>query len=345
MSMSKMPALKLRMIGDNHFEGVVQDDLFGDARIGVPGDGNCLYHAVLASLASNEELLERLALPLNLKRCIRKHNVRAFRVLARRELLQNSERYLDILGGEEQLFREGVNTIVENGAWGGDLEIQVLASLLGCNIEVSMFNSNYGKKEGAGLLSSISSYVCAQPDSVRLYQPLAQEGPDNILADVIGKTREKEICYRHRKQLFDMADGFVFSEDEKSLVAQEHIDLIKAKINSLPVDSFANFKSGLDSMKEVLTKDAAKVRLEINQALDESLEEGEDLKDWLLFESRFNKLHAFHQVISGVDLEQQPQDGPRLSSTLPFETRSRGRSRDGYREYPPAKHSKTCDVS
>ena len=342
--MSKAPVLKIRMIGDNHFEGVVQDEWFGDTRIGVPGDGNCLYHAVLSSLASNQTLLDRLDLPLNLRRCIRKHNIRAFRVLARRELLQNSERYLDMLGGVEELYQEGVDTIVENGAW-EDLEIQVLTSLLGCDIEVSMFSSNYGKDAEYGVLSSISNYVYDQPDSVRLYKPLAQEGPANILSDVIGKTREKEICFKHRKQLFDMADGFVFIEDDKSLVAQEHIDLIKAEINSLPVDSFANFKSGLDSMKEVVTKDATKVRIEINQALDKSLEDGEDIKNWLTFESKFNKIHAFHQVISGVDLEPSTQGGPRLSSTLPFESRSRTRQRDGYRDYHPAKHSKTCDVS
>lgn len=341
--MSKAPVLKIRMIGDNHFEGVVQDEWFGDTRIGVPGDGNCLYHAVLSSLASNQALLDRLGLPLNLRRCIRKHNIRAFRVLARRELLQNSERYLDMLGGVEELYQEGVDTIVENGAWGGDLEIQVLTSLLGCDIEVSMFSSNYGKGAEYGVLSSISNYVYDQPDSVRLYHPLAQEGPANIISDVIGKTREKEICFKHRKQLFDMADGFVFIEDAKSLVAQEHIDIIKAKINSLPIDSFANFKAGLDSMKEVLIKDAKKVRREINAALDDGLDG--DIKNWALFESRFNKVHAFHQVISSVKIDEQPDDIPRLSSTLPFETRSRTRQRDGYHDYPPSKQSRTCGVS
>ena len=30
VSMSKAPVLKIRMIGDNHFEGVVQDEWFGD---------------------------------------------------------------------------------------------------------------------------------------------------------------------------------------------------------------------------------------------------------------------------------------------------------------------------
>ena len=82
----------------------------------VPGDGNCLYHAVVAQLQGHGERL----------------SVEELRELVEYELLNNRDDYKEFLVGDGT-YKERVSAIVQSGAWAtelGDMVPKAIANAL-----------------------------------------------------------------------------------------------------------------------------------------------------------------------------------------------------------------------